>query len=413
MIPEGEEDEDDDDGGIVVVAEDETSNLPSRLQPFRADDDEQPADFSLAKRPKLYFGDTADEELASNPDSNEDNDSMGTVDQQSFSVNQHSLNSSSFHSRGVRKRKSQHPTRCAVPVEVHSSSTDGDSSNDEEQRIQRRCLSDSVVAPAPMTEFQNQPEDMSMSRLEAEERKILPGSPRNLRSGFHESESRSPDAANREHETTVSINNRRDTLSSQDNTEDLQDEPRDLSSRASSIKSPKRQITPEPKIDNASSSNTTSGTTIMTTSVTMVKNSDITLSEQKDRQQSAESDETKAKEEAIAKRESAETSPQEERKAVNKVEHPEDEEDDDDEPMEEIEEEEDEEEEDADDTLRNQEGSMRDAVRRDAAGGFEVWPRLYQPYQPHDPPGDHHGQLLTWLSFIQRLTLHSGHGYGQ
>lgn len=411
MIPEGEEDEDDDDGGIVVVAEDETSNLPSRLQPLRADDDEQPADFSLAKRPKLYFGDTADEDLASNPDSNEDNDSMGTVDQQSFSVNQHSLNSSSFHSRGVRKRKSQHPTRCAIPAEVHSSSTDGDSSNDEEQRIQRRCLSDGVVAP--ITEFQNQPEDMSMSRLEAEERKMLPGSPRNQKSGFHdrESNSRSPDIGNRERDVA---SNRRDTLSSQDNAEELpQDEPRDLSSRASSVKSPKRQITPEPKIDNAPSSTTSNGaTTATTTTTTTTKDPDATLSELKDRRLSAESDEaTRVKEEANAKKEFVEVT-QEEGRPTNNEMHQEDEEDDDDEPMEEVEEDDDEEEE-VDDALRNQEGSMRDAVRRDAAGGFEVWPRLYQPYQPHDPPGDHHGQFLTWLSFIQRLTLHSGHGYGQ
>ncbi|XP_014483288.1 PREDICTED: uncharacterized protein LOC106748886 [Dinoponera quadriceps] len=277
LLPEGEEEEDDDDGGIVVVAEDESSNLPSRL-PLRNDDDEQPADFSLAKRPKLYFGDTADEDLVSNPDSNEDNDSMGgTLDQQSFSVSQHSLNSSSFHSRGVRKRKSQHPTRCAVPAEVHSSSTDGDSSNDEEhQRIQRRCLSDA------MPDFQNQPEDMSMSRLEAEERKMLPsGSPsRNLRpaGGFHdrESDSRSPEA---------------------DNAEDLlpQDEPRDLSSRASSVKSPKRQITPEPKTENAP---------------TIPKDSDVVARERKDRRQSSESEggETpRVKEERNVKREPTET----------------------------------------------------------------------------------------------------------
>lgn len=358
VIPEGEED-DDDDGGIVVVAEDETSNLPSRLQPLRADDDEQPADFSLAKRPKLYFGDTADEDLASNPDSNEDNDSMGTVDQQPFSVSQHSLNSSSFHSRGVRKRKSQHPTRCAVPAEVHSSSTDGDSSNDEEQRIQRRCLSDGVVASTPMTEFQNQPEDMSMSRLEAEERKILPGSPRNLRGGFHdrESDSRSPDAGNRERETA---GNRRDNSSSQDNAEDLpQDEPRDLSSRASSVKSPKRQITPEPKTDAAPlSSVAPSGAT--TTTTIAAKNPDATSAERKDRRPSAESDETtRVKDETVAKRELAETAREEEKTTNDGGENHEDEEDDDDEPMEEVEEDDDDEE-DADDALRNQEGERPD-----------------------------------------------------
>lgn len=354
VIPEGEEDDDDDDGGIVVVAEDETSNLPSRLQPLR-DDDEQPTDFSLAKRPKLYFGDTVDEDLASNPDSN---DSMGTVDQQTFSVSQHSHNSSSFHNRGVRKRKSQHPTRCAVPAEIHSSSTDGDSSNDEEQRVQRRCLSDNIVASTPMTEFQNQPEDMSMSRLEAEERKMLPSSPRNLKSSFHdrESDSRSPD---REREATTVVNNRRDT---QDHADDLpQDEPRDLSSRASSVKSPKRQITPEPKIDNASSSSTTlSGTTTATATTTTAKDTDTTMSsEQKTRRQSAESDETTRAKEETVKKESVETT-QEEGKAANGAEeNQEDEEDDDDEPMEEVEED-DEEEEEVDDALRNQEGERPD-----------------------------------------------------
>ncbi|XP_011346739.2 uncharacterized protein LOC105284709 [Ooceraea biroi] len=376
MIPEGEEDEDDDDGGIVVVAEDEGSNLPSRLQPLRSttaiagvidDDDEQPADFSLAKRPKLYFGDTGDDDLISNPDSNEDNDSMSTVDQQPFSISQHSLNSSSFHSRGVRKRKSQHPTRCAVPAEVHSSSTDGDSSNDEEQRVQRRCLSDGVAASTPMTEFQNQPEDMSMSRLEAEERKMLPSSPRNLCGNFHdrESNSRSPDGENaQERDATTGASTRRDTLTSQDNTvEDLpQDEPRDLSSRASSVKSPKRQITPEPKIDNAQSttpSGASSTTTMTTTTAPTARDPDATSPKQRDRHASAESDEvpTRVREETITKRETAEAS-REEGRPANDEENQVDDEDDDDEPMEEVEDDDDDEE--VDDALRNQEGERPD-----------------------------------------------------
>ncbi|XP_017756585.1 PREDICTED: LOW QUALITY PROTEIN: zinc finger protein basonuclin-2-like [Eufriesea mexicana] len=246
---EGEEEDEDDDGGIVVVAEDDASNLPSRL-PLRSgeEDDERPVDFSLAKRPKLYFGDPADEDLVSNADSNEDNDSMGTVDQQSYSVSQHSMNSTSLHSRGVRKRKSQHPTRCAVLTEVHSSSTDGDSSNDEE-RVQRRCLSEGTGISS-MNDFQSQPEDMSMSRLEAGERKASPDSPKNLSFNDQESSSRSPEACNRE---GARVGGKRDTVSSQENTEDLpQDEPRDLSSRASSVKSPKRQISPEPKTSHES-----------------------------------------------------------------------------------------------------------------------------------------------------------------
>ena len=217
---EDDDDDDDDDGGIVVVAEDEC-NLPLR------EDDDQPADFSVAKRPKLFLGEHADEDVVSNPDSNEDNDSIGTLDQHSFSINPHAMNST-FHNRGVRKRKSQHPTRCTIPAEVHSSSTDGDSSND--------------------AVFQDQPEDMSMSRLEAEERKNSP-SPRNPTGTFdNESNSQSPEVRDKEQDS-VTIRDRRETMSSEDNHgEELpQDEPRDLSSRASSVKSPKRQVTPEPK----------------------------------------------------------------------------------------------------------------------------------------------------------------------
>ncbi|XP_051165121.1 zinc finger protein basonuclin-1-like isoform X2 [Leptopilina boulardi] len=201
---EDDDDDDNDDGGIVVVAEDEC-NLPTRLS-----DDDQPADFSLTGRTKLSLGDNPDEELVSNAESNEDNDSISRFDQHNtFSINPHTMNST-FHNRGVRKRKSQHPTRCTIPAEVHSSSTDGDSSND--------------------AVFQDQPEDMSMSRLEAEERKNSP-SPRNSTSFDNESNSRSPELTR----------NRRES-------DDNHDEPRDLSSRASSVRSPKRQTTsPEPK----------------------------------------------------------------------------------------------------------------------------------------------------------------------
>ncbi|XP_029055521.2 uncharacterized protein LOC114882724 isoform X2 [Osmia bicornis bicornis] len=398
---EGEEEEEDDDGGIVVVAEDDTSNLPSRL-PLRSgeEDDDQPADFSLAKRPKLYFGhDTVDEDLVSNPDSNEDNDSMGTLDQQSYSVSQHSLNSTSLHSRGVRKRKSQHPTRCAVLTEIHSSSTDGDSSNDEE-RIQRRCLSESAGIISSMNDFQNQPEDMSMSRLEAEGRKTTPSSPKTLSFNDQESNSRSPEACNREGAVVGTVH--RDTVASQENTEDLgEDQPRDLSSRASNSKSPKRQNSPEPKTSDEPAEADPVETTAPATSNVHKESS---CPEQGDRVK-CELEEGTKEEESI--RRCTKKEGEAEEKAKEEEENQEEEED---EPMEEVEEDDDDEE--VNDALRNQEGS-RDAVHRDAAGGFEVWPRLYQPRQPHDPPGDHHGQFLTWLSFIQRLTLHSGHGYGQ
>ncbi|XP_023290325.1 uncharacterized protein LOC105700428 [Orussus abietinus] len=237
--PDDDED-DDEDGGIVVVAEDEV--LPSGRLSHREDDD-QPADFSLAKRPKLYLGDAPDEDLASIGDSNEDNDSVGAVDHHVASVHPHSMHSS-LHSRGVRKRKSQHPTRCTVPVEAHSSSTDGDSSND--------------------AVFQDQPEDMSMSRLEAEDRKTSSPASGHAGAAFNEeSGSRSPATATGA--TTVPAAGSReedfaeggpegrgggpanDGNDRRDPGEMPQMEPRDLSSRARSGRSPKRQTTPEPR----------------------------------------------------------------------------------------------------------------------------------------------------------------------
>ncbi|XP_011504217.1 PREDICTED: uncharacterized protein LOC105367265 [Ceratosolen solmsi marchali] len=220
---DGEDDDDDDDDDGIVVVGDDDGILPTGLPSLR-DDNDQPADFSLAKRPKLFLGDHVDDELISNADSNEDNDSMSTVDQHSYTINAHSLNSA-FHSRGVRKRKSQHPTRCTVPAETHSSSTDGDSSND--------------------AVFQDQPEDMSMSRLEAEDRKHSP-SPKEQRVASspitqNDCNSRLSDLQ-RETESTSANDGEKKRRS-----EHLQDEPRDLSSRASSARSSKSLASPESK----------------------------------------------------------------------------------------------------------------------------------------------------------------------
>ncbi|KAK9305179.1 hypothetical protein QLX08_003699 [Tetragonisca angustula] len=358
---EGEEEEDDDDGGIVVVAEDDASNLASRL-PLRSgeDDDEQPADFSLAKRPKLYFGDPVDEDLVSNADSNEDNDSMGTIDQQSYSVSsQHSINSTSLHSsRGVRKRKSQHPTRCAVLTEMHSSSTDGDSSNDVEDRVQRRCLSEGAgITSSSMNDFQSQPEDMSMSRLEAEERKASPGSPKNLNFNDQESSSRSPEACSNTRDGIQASGVKRDNAqaSSQENAVDLpQDEPRDLSSRASSVKSPKRQISPEPK-------KTTHEQTTEARPTAEAGQKDRNCAELGENRRKSESEEATTKEDEKTARLSLkrEKEPEEKGKVEENQEEDDDEED---EPMEEVEDDDDDEEVNA--ALRNQEGERPDDPSR-------------------------------------------------
>ncbi|XP_076295475.1 uncharacterized protein LOC143216382 [Lasioglossum baleicum] len=347
-VAEGEDDDDDDDGGIVVVAEDDASNLPSRL-PLRAgeEDDEQPADLSLSKRSKVYLGETGDEDLVSNPDSNEDNDSMGTVDQQSFSMSQLSLNLTSLHSRGVRKRKSQHPTRCAVLTELHSSSTDGDSSNDEE-RVKRRCLSDSASITS-MNDFQSEPEDMSMSRLEAEERKTSPNSPKNLNFNDRESNSRSPEASNR----SPGVGEGRGWHLPQE-------DPRDLSSRA---KSPKTQAngSPEPK-----TGQDVEGSRSLAEVSASSKES--TVPEPGERLKSDE--ETKEE----PKKESSEKS---------KEDPEEDEEDDDEEPLEEVDEDDDDSE--VNDALRNQEGERPDDPSR-APSSVDSRPTTADDLSHHHDP---------------------------
>ncbi|XP_015117299.1 zinc finger protein basonuclin-2 [Diachasma alloeum] len=211
IILEGEEDDDDEEG--IVIVGDEIEALQAAAA--RNEEESQSAPFNLAKRPKLSTtGDgQQDEDLVSNTDSVDDTDSMGTIDHHAPTFNNvHTqLNTTTFNNRGVRKRKSQHPTRCAVPTNVHSPMTDADSSND--------------------AVFQDQPEDMSMSRLE-QQRKSSP-SPRHI--NFN----------NRSHSPSPDIKDRR--ISDLENGgEDPQDEPRDLSSGGSSVRSAaKRSYSPE------------------------------------------------------------------------------------------------------------------------------------------------------------------------
>ncbi|XP_031784400.1 uncharacterized protein LOC103316520 isoform X2 [Nasonia vitripennis] len=372
-----DDDEDDEDGGIVVVGDEDDARLR------HDEDDEQPADFSLAKRPKLYLAN--DDDMASNADSNEDNDSMN-ADQHSFAMSAHSLGSAfaGHHSRGVRKRKSQHPTRCAVPAEAHSSSTDGDSSND--------------------AVFQDQPEDMSMSRLEAEDRKHTP-SPAG---------SRSPTDSHRDAEE--------------------QNEPRDLSSRASSARSSKSLASPEPKelCADQESAQELKRRKISEHSEHDSISEEVSRSIKDDQhQQPEERDERPPSSGSRSSRKEKDEQPSSSSEAPAAAA-----------------------EEEGEEPRRSQEGSHHAAVRLGGAGGgggsggrnssrgptppppplqpptaprgdgFDAWPSLYQPRGPGPEAAaaaaaavaagqQHPGQLLSWLSLIQRLALHSGHGYGQ
>ncbi|KAJ8674428.1 hypothetical protein QAD02_005690 [Eretmocerus hayati] len=163
-LEDGDDDDDDEDGGIVVVGDEYDDDEDDAITTRRAscsprelpeedvhqetadgedvdEDDEQPADFSIAKRPRLS------EDLTTTPcNGQQQADSSSNNEDEAARVS--GSGSSQSRTGGVRKRKSQHPTRCTVqPTEAHSSSSmDGDSSND--------------------AVFQDQPEDMSIKKLE-------------------------------------------------------------------------------------------------------------------------------------------------------------------------------------------------------------------------------------------------------
>lgn len=115
------EDDEDDDDGIVVVAGDEEDDKNDSTNGVSVASSDQPEDFSMpVKKQKMSVSDV-EEDIASNVDSNED--SLSVVDT-------HSLKDESNVQTNKRKRKSQNPTRCAVPTVMEDAVSDGDSSND-------------------------------------------------------------------------------------------------------------------------------------------------------------------------------------------------------------------------------------------------------------------------------------------
>ncbi|KAK0178329.1 hypothetical protein PV328_002289 [Microctonus aethiopoides] len=227
IILEGEED-DDDEEGIVIVGDELDSMDAERLS---RNDDDQSTPFNLAKRPKLSFGDGPDEDLVSNADSVDDNDSMSTVDHHSTSFNNVNAQTNvTFNSRGVRKRKSQHPTRCAIPTGTHCSSTDGDSSND--------------------AVFQDQPEDMSMSRLDADHQRKTSLSPQTCNFN-NDSYTKSADTDSMKQQYRERVPETENNNES--NPQQLDEKPRDLSSKGiNSISTAKQLLSPEPKRESLS-----------------------------------------------------------------------------------------------------------------------------------------------------------------
>lgn len=114
-----DEDDDDDDDGIVVVGGDEEDEHYKNDNSNGMSD--QPEDFSMPnKRQKTSVSDV-DEDIVSNIDSNED--SLSVVDTQS-------LKDECNLPTNKRKRKSQNPTKCAVPTVMEDPVSDGDSSTD-------------------------------------------------------------------------------------------------------------------------------------------------------------------------------------------------------------------------------------------------------------------------------------------
>lgn len=157
---QSEEDEDEDDDGIVVVGGDEMDEL-EKIAGTNGVASDQPEDFSMpSKRPKMSVSDV-EEDIASNLDSNEDSLSI---------VDTHSLKDEPNVQTIKRKRKSQNPTRCAVPVMMDDAASDDDSSNDvfldpvneknhftPEERVKKTESSSEVKMEEKMTEKPESP----------------------------------------------------------------------------------------------------------------------------------------------------------------------------------------------------------------------------------------------------------------
>ncbi|XP_044765438.1 zinc finger protein basonuclin-2 isoform X1 [Coccinella septempunctata] len=114
-----EEDDEDDDGIVVVGGVDEDDREKNEASNSEISD--QPEDFSIpSKRPKTSVSDV-DEEMTDNVDSNDD----------SISVTDNvSVKDEAQVQTSKRKRKSQNPTRCAVPIMMEDTASDGDSTSD-------------------------------------------------------------------------------------------------------------------------------------------------------------------------------------------------------------------------------------------------------------------------------------------
>ncbi|KAJ8945636.1 hypothetical protein NQ314_009171, partial [Rhamnusium bicolor] len=118
---QSEEEEEDDDGIVVVGGDDEEDQTDKREATNGNTISDEPEDFSMpTKKQKMSVSDV-EEDIASNVDSNED--SLSVVDT-------HSLKDEANVQTSKRKRKSQNPTRCAVPAMMEDNVSDCDSSND-------------------------------------------------------------------------------------------------------------------------------------------------------------------------------------------------------------------------------------------------------------------------------------------
>ncbi|KAK9889986.1 hypothetical protein WA026_008798 [Henosepilachna vigintioctopunctata] len=114
-----EDDDEEDDGIVVVGGVDDDEN--EKTETSNGEIMDQPEDFSVPpKRLKTSVSD-GDEEMISNVDSNED--SLSVTDN-------HSVKDETQVQTSKRKRKSQNPTRCAVPMVMEDTVSDGDSTGD-------------------------------------------------------------------------------------------------------------------------------------------------------------------------------------------------------------------------------------------------------------------------------------------
>uniref|UniRef100_A0ABD2X043 C2H2-type domain-containing protein n=1 Tax=Trichogramma kaykai TaxID=54128 RepID=A0ABD2X043_9HYME len=450
---DGDDDDDDDDDGIVVVGDEDMMQVKPHQD--ENEEEDQPADFSLNSSAKRLRLSTGDDDMNSNADSShEDAASVETGEPQPFAAAHLASNPAFLNNRGVRKRKSQNPTRCSLRVEANSSSTDNESSNDAAHATQEdqpedlsatakpntaevktekgsqaqeseKAISDSRsdVATTPQAEHRDSPTEKSEAKTknteEAEAREQQPenlssraSSPATSKCGDDNETKNSRMSQEKEIAAMKESPRKSPQLSdcrSQRASPSRDNRERTPASTISRVESPKSEHEPEEKrkVARAPEARIDEGESAHPVlSLNPPRMIDAQYAPTADDRQAAMHNHY-VQEQALQMQLLVAAGSYNAAATPFGMPHP---------------------------RLTPPEiAAAAAAAAANGRSGFDVWPSMYQPRlpvgidpniaaaaaaaaaagAPHGAPGQYPNQLLSWLSLIQRLALHNGHGYGQ